>query len=440
MSEPVADLGMERQVLGALMMVTDARVQAIQVDTGLLPDHFYFDKHRAILASIYRVAEVADPDELLVIADLKEAGELEAIGGSNYVSVLCQEVLAPGNVFHHTKRVIEAAEWRQKQQAGTLIGEAVQDRDRAKLAEAEGILAQEVVAAGATFAPGQLDQVAHEILTGEPQEAFPWPLNPLNKLTAGGIRRGEFVVVGGHTSHGKSVFLDQTLTSLTRSGRRVHLYMNEMSVRERVARSLARVTGIPYAKLVQGKLTDEERAFAAKRQRQATAYGITECAGWSAEQISHHIRRNRWDIAAVDILHLIPYQETKDLEAIAAVFARTALQADCALIATVHLNRGRIKTAKVPRPTNADIKGASAFEQNANTVCFVHRNQNDSGIPVPSGRIYFTKVRNGELGEAKVRLNGERYRFESDDLPPIQTPPDEPLPEEPAPREDPLPF
>jgi len=439
-AEPVINLEMERQVLGSLMLTTADRVQAVQVDSGLKADHLYFDKHRAILGAVLAVAGEADPDELLVAAELERRDGLKEAGGANYLSELCATVSAPANVLHHTRVVIEAAEWRSKQTAAGLIAEAVEGRDRAKLGEAEALLTKEIVHAASTYNPAALQAVAQKLLTHEGAETFPWPLGKLNELTDGGMRRGEFIVLGGHTSHGKSVLLDQTLNGMTSLGKQCHLYINETTIEERVARSLARATGIPYSKIIRNRLSSEERETLTRAAPKALAFGITNCAGWDAEQIGHHIRRNRWDVAAVDILHLIPHEETKDLEQIAGTFARVAQQADCAILATVHLNRNRIKTAKVPRPTNADIKGASAFEQNANTVCFVWREQNATGIPQPHGVVYFTKVRNGRLGETWVDLNGERYRFESNYRGNDGDPGPAPPVEEPAPVEDPLPF
>lgn len=429
---PVVNLEAEKQVLGSLMLVTGNRVRAVQADTGIRADHFYFDRNRMIFEAILEVADKADPDVLLVSAELERRAVLEETGGKTELFNLLQVPAAVGNVLFHAQDVIEAAEWRTKQKAAAIIHDGIAARDRGKIGEGEALLGAETVHSRATYNPAALQTVARKLLTDEGTEVFPWPLGPLNDLTDGGMRRGEFVLIGGFTSHGKSVFLDQTLARLAGLGKRCHLFINEMSVEERVARSLARTTGVSYSKIIRNRLTETERKQILDLAPKALPYGLTNCAGWSAEEIGSAIRSNRWDVAAIDILHLIPHEDTRDLERIAAVFARVSQQADCAVIGTVHLNRSRTKgQAQAPRPTSSDIKGASSFEQNANTVAFIHRDQSKSGMPKETGSVYFAKVRNGRLGEVRVKLDGARYRFETglrDDEPPVPIPPDEALP------------
>jgi replicative DNA helicase len=266
----------------------------------------------------------------------------------------------------------------------------------------------------ADLEPADLYDLAHELLEHGGAEAFPWPFKRLNDLTAGGMRRGEFVVIGGHSSHGKSQFLDQTLAGLHKAGLRTRLYMNEMSAAQRVARMLTRKTGLPFAKIVRGELTPEQQVVAnrALNDTDTFPFGITLAAGWSALDIAHHIRRNAYDVAAVDIMHLIEYEDERDLSAITATFARTAVQADCVVLSTAHLNEKRVTGVVRPRPTEGDLRGSGSIKNDADIVCFVHREQDeDTGDREPQGAIYFTKVRNGPTGGMEVYFNDQRLRF-----------------------------
>ena len=405
------NLEMERQCLGAMMVSAD-RCRGVILEVGLRPEHFYLDRHQAICQAIYTVLDRDDPtsgpDELLVNAELREVGaEVEP----NYVSELCATVAAPGNLLHHAAAVLEEAEWRQRHSAIATLTKAVAERDRAKLVEVESALSEDLVHATADFSPGALQEMGRRLLTHGGAEAFAWPIKRLNDFTAGGIRRGEFVLIGGHSSHGKSMWLDQCLTSWAKT-RSVHLYMNEMAVEERVARMLSKRSGVRYSTIIAGKAGGDERDRIERVIGEAIPYGITSCAGWSAPEIAHHIRRNRYDIAAIDILHLIEHTEERDLAAISATFARAARQADCAIIATVHLNEKRVQTAVRPRPTLGDIRGSGSLKNDADTVCFVYRKQDEQGVPLADGEIYLAKVRNGVVGAVEVRLMPESLSFE----------------------------
>jgi len=142
-------------------------------------------------------------------------------------------------------------------------------------------------------------------------------------------------------------------------------------------------------------------------------WGMTDAAGWSAEEIARHIRFHDWDLVGVDILHLIDHTEEKDLNRISRHLNQVAKIANCALVATVHLNRGRSLQTVRPRPVVTDIKGSSSFEQQADMVLFVHREQDHNGEPTDDGHgeIFIAKGRNTRLGGVEVWLNPNTMQF-----------------------------
>jgi replicative DNA helicase len=177
---------------------------------------------------------------------------------------------------------------------------------------------------------------------------------------------------------------------------------------------ITRKTGIPFSKIVQGKLTQDQQVQAnrALNESDTFPFGITLAAGWSATDIAHHIRRNGYDIAAVDIMHLIQYEDERDLSGITATFARTAVQADCVVISTAHLNEKRVVGVTRPRPTEGDLRGSGSIKNDADIVCFVHREQDsETGDRHPEGAIYFTKVRNGPTGGMETYFQERHLRF-----------------------------
>jgi replicative DNA helicase len=117
-------------------------------------------------------------------------------------------------------------------------------------------------------------------------------------------------------------------------------------------------------------------------------------------------------VAIIDILHRIPYRDERDLARISQLLGDTAKLARCVVLATVHLNRGRIVGAARPQPTLADIKGASAFEQDADVVGMVWRQDDEvSGRPQNHGLIYTLKQRMDVPGGVPVIFDGSRATF-----------------------------
>jgi replicative DNA helicase len=396
---------LEQQLLGALMVSGPQATQAVIIEVGLKPEHFYLDRHREICEAIYSVLDrdnpQSGPDELLVSAELSKVGsEVTA----DYVSELCATVNAPGNFLVHARRILDDAEWRRRGLAAGAITEAVEARDREKLTEAEAQLSEDLVHDRKASSPEELREMAIEILEGDGVECFPFPIAKLNELSAGGLRRGEHHVIGGHSTHGKSLWLDQLLAYWA-GGFRVHLYMNEMDKRQRVMRLVTKGTKVKYSRLATGQVDAEEADAIRRSLGESICFGITDCTGWSAQEISTDIRRNRWDIAAVDMLHLIPHTKEPELAAISARLTEASRLADCLVVSTVHLNEARTMTAVKPVPTVGDIRGSGMIKNNADSVGFIYRDQDMvTGLPEWTGQILMSKVRNGVPGVVDVEL------------------------------------
>lgn len=273
------------------------------------------------------------------------------------------------------------------------------------------------------FEPDDLADVLYDITDNGLGEAFPWPFDELNRLTFGGMRKGELVVIAGHSSHGKSHFVDQVLDRLHENGNNVRLYMNEMAVAERLGRRVQRQLGVPYGDLMRGRLSEDQKKKIVDYCNEGVGWGITFIPGWSAEKVAHHIEVSHWDVAAIDILHRFDYQDERDLSKIVERFAAVALRTDTCIILVCHLNEGRIGYSKSPirpKPVLGDLRGSGNIKNHADQVIFVHREQEetkfDSGETGPvvllnTGWVYFAKTRNGILGGMRTRWDDDDLRF-----------------------------
>lgn len=404
----------EASVLGALLVTRG--MDAVLGELHLAAEHFWIERHRLIFASMVALHEQGRAiDSITVRDELRRRGELEKAGGVEYVSGLASRVPAPGNFLHHARIVIEKAEWRLRLQASELIREAVVSEDRAKLATAEELLAKDLVHVDSRYDSDRLADVAYALMDGALGKPLcGWPFGALDNKTAGGLRRGQLIYLGGYTSHGKSAFLDQVLEGAGRRGLRVQLYINEMTVAERTARFLSHRTEVPFSAIISGNLSDRSRGRLLEELNRGFPFEITPCPGWTADEIAHDLRANRYDVAAIDMVHRIEYQDERDLARISSVLASAAQQADCALIGTVHLNENRAMKATRDRPVLGDIKGSGSLKYDADAVLFVFREQDsETGEPLEEGAIWFAKVRNGGVGGMKARFNARRMRFEA---------------------------
>ena len=101
----------EVSVLGAILLSEQA-LDSIQIDVKLRPDHFYRPRHGLIFTAMLRLKDKAEPepvDVLTVCDELERAGQLEEVGGSEYVHSLPNLVPAAANARQYARIVREHA-------------------------------------------------------------------------------------------------------------------------------------------------------------------------------------------------------------------------------------------------------------------------------------------------------------------------------------------
>lgn len=397
------DIESEEIVVGFCLMYPKAIDSC--VERGVAPAHLFDRELAEVWQAMLKRWDAKQPiDPQLIQDDLPQLSPnaVDAMTGSAYGS--------PAALRGHADRVVELALWRHRRHEAVVMQVACEARDEEGFARAESSLGRTHRPDETTYTPAQLAEQLHELLAGG-QECFPWPFERWNALTSGGMRRGEVTLLGGWTSHGKSVLLDMILQKAHDNGQKTQLWINEMTPRQRAARLVARKTGVLLGNLMRNELDDTQR------RRVVVAvddlpFSITDAAGWTATQLSRAIRRARVDVAGIDILHLIEHRDERDIAHISAEINRAAKMADCHIIATVHLNENRVMGQTRPMPTTGDIRGSGMLKNDADNVLFVFREQDaDTGYPQHEATGYFAKVRSGTPGGVPLTFDGARMEF-----------------------------
>ncbi len=113
------NLEAERSVLGAILLDNEAFHPAIET---LEPGDFYQDGHRKIFARMVALSEERRAIDLVTLnEDLERAGELEAAGGTAYLSSLVDGVPRISHVEHYARIVQEKAQGRSFARFGDRI-------------------------------------------------------------------------------------------------------------------------------------------------------------------------------------------------------------------------------------------------------------------------------------------------------------------------------
>lgn len=114
-SEPY-NVGVEREVLGAMLSREPVCAEVLST-SGLAPGDFYWaERHGPIFAAIQSLHGRGEPVDAHTVADdLGKAGKLEAVGGERAVSDLAAEVTVTAHAPHHAGKIREHALERRRQ-------------------------------------------------------------------------------------------------------------------------------------------------------------------------------------------------------------------------------------------------------------------------------------------------------------------------------------
>jgi replicative DNA helicase len=110
---PPQNLEAEQSVLGAVLL-SDTALPALIIDERLHPDDFYRENHGRIYQAMLDLHTLGEPvDALTLVEHLKQAGDLEGVGGRAAIDLLAGSVPAVGNVRQYARIVRDNAMLRR---------------------------------------------------------------------------------------------------------------------------------------------------------------------------------------------------------------------------------------------------------------------------------------------------------------------------------------
>lgn len=414
---PPQDIDAERNAVGSLLLSAAALPRVI-ADEGLRPEHFTRPLHRECLRAMMALLDRGDPvDEATVWAELeRKRAEREVTIERDALEGLMVGVPSAGHAVAYARRVRELADLRRIRSGALAILDGVGEEDRERIAEGENLLVPEQNARTSRTA----EQIAEDMLAyfhEPPSKAWPLPWATLTDAMSGGVRPGTVTVLSGHSSHGKSVVADMIAEVAAKHGANAHLYLTEMSYRERVCRFVSRHSDIPFRRVIAGKFRDDDEIgyLRAIGHWQRLGIGVDETHGWTADDIARDVIIRRWDFAVVDLFNEIEVGEgqTGDYDRAVRVLTAASRRAGTHLLVVAHVNEGRVQSANRPRPTLGDLRSTGMLKNAADNVVFVHREQEENGTLLDKAHIYIAKARNARLADAPVTFNGAHMRFTS---------------------------
>ncbi len=422
----------EKSVLGAILL-SDENYGKV---AGLLQESdFYLPAHQLIYSTITELIERYKRIDIVTLQDeLEKKSLLEQAGGIVYLIALQENIPAMGLVEQHAEIIKEKSTLRQVISSATEIITHCYKQDNVEIASV------------LDFA----EKTIFEIANNKTKESFvqldiwlkrtfkhlseikshskgitgiPTGFARLDEMTSG-LQKGDFIVLAGRPSMGKSAIALNLMSSSVVSGGSVGFFSLEMPAEQLTLRLLSASAGIALQKIRNATITSEEWVeltnVAAQLAKQKIF--IDDTPDITIMDLRTRARKLKTEhdvkLIIVDYLQLLHgarryenrHQEVSDISRSLKALAK---ELSVPVIALSQLSRA-VDSRVDKRPMLSDLRESGAIEQDADLIMFLYRDavyNPDSEDPART-ELIIGKQRNGPTGTVELNLVGELSRFE----------------------------
>lgn len=242
------------------------------------------------------------------------------------------------------------------------------------------------------------------------KEYLTWPIDGLNdKLYA---EPGDFIVIGGYPSDGKSAMAIQMAYHMSRT-KRVGFFSLETNENKLFDRMMSHIARIPMENIKTNTLSNEHWEAAGKASSEVLGRNLQyiPAAGMSVSDIQAVSHANRYEIIFVDYLQLIAGKGRDRFSVVTdiSIGLHTMAQATgITVIALAQLSRPeKNKKNETPPPELSSLRESGQIEQDADIVFMVYRPSHESDDRM----LLIRKNKEGKLGSVALDFDGRYQTF-----------------------------
>lgn len=404
---------------------------------------FYYPAHRLIYSAVARLVEQQRAVDVITLGDqLDSMKQLEKAGGKSYLAHLALNTPTSANVRAYAQIVRDFSLCRGLINAGTNIVSSARNTNGASPQELLDKAETEI------FAIAERSDNRRDIWTTAKQTAksvslrlqalsdpeqraamvglmTPW--QEFNNKT-NGLQKGDLIVVAGRPSMGKTTFAMNMASHIAGQGKAVAIFSVEMGADQlttRVAASLSRVSLGKFQKgeFNQAEWTSVSRALQAMSNQRLFIDESATLSPIDVRSRARRLMRQEPDLAliVIDYLQLMTSgQRTESRVQEVAQISRSlkalAKELNIPVIALSQLSRKNMDRQD-KKPILSDLRESGAIEQDADLICFVHREEmvetEEAKKAAARGKaeIIIGKHRNGETGTINLNFQGAHNLF-----------------------------
>ncbi|MGI5899060.1 MAG: replicative DNA helicase [Christensenellales bacterium] len=422
----------ERSVLGCMML--DPQASYVVRET-LEADDFFSSANKEIYKAMCELMMARKPvDFVTVVDEIYRRGTMEGIGGIQYLTELSTFVPTTANLSAYVRIVEEKSTMRRLIEASQIITKESYngEKDLQELLNLSEKLIFNISMKRAGEALTHIhptllkvyDNIEELYLNKGQIMGVPTGYTALDDLTTG-LHGGEFVLIGGRPSMGKSsLAMNIVEYASIKQGKKSAVFSLEMPKEQIVQRLLCSYSFVNMQKVRQGNLTEEDWEKLADSLGPVSAAPIylDDTSSISVPEIRSRCRRLQMehglDLVVIDYLQLMSSSRRRsesrqsEISEISRMLKGLAQELHVPVIAAAQLSRTPQGRAD-HRPVLSDIRESGSIEQDADVVMFIYRDEyyNKESEEKNIAEIIIAKQRNGPLGTVKLAWLGEYTKF-----------------------------
>lgn len=431
---PPQNVDAEKSLLGAVLIDEETLAD---ISEHVTAKDFYEKRHGIIYSGMMRLYEKHKPVDLLTLTDeLKRKKELEAIGGSTYLTELTNYVPTAAHAEAYADLVAQKAVRRRLIKASGEISELSYDEDSStqellEKAEAELFsvsdqsLKQDLVSIESIL-DESFDRLEELHRNKGSLRGIKTGYRDLDNMTAG-LQRSDLIILAARPAMGKTTLVTNLAYNVATIAKQSVLFFSlEMSKEQLVDRMLADASGVDSWNIRTGNLSDEDfgKLSEAMGELAEAPIFIDDTPGMSVLEMRTKARRanhdNQLGLIIIDYLQLMQANgnsngnRVQEVSEISRGLKLIARELNVPVIALSQLSRS-VESRSPQIPQLADLRESGSIEQDADIVMFIYREAyyNPETERENITDLIIAKHRNGPTGKVELYFHPERLRFMS---------------------------
>jgi replicative DNA helicase len=428
----------EASVLGSILLDREAMWKIADI---LAPKDFYRKANQLVYSAMLSLFEQGEPIDVLSVSSLlTERKEIEAVGGSTYLTSLVNSVPTSSHAVYYAKIVekkkilrdlIDAAQkisemsWQESEDIEKVLDEA----EKKIFSISQRSLKQDFM--GIKDALGDAFDRIDKLHKGDGAlRGVPTGFYQLDNYLAG-LQKSDLVILAARPSLGKTALAMNIARNVAKQKIPVGIFSLEMSKEQLVDRLLAGEAGVDLWGLRTGHLSMEGENNDLSRIQMAMGtlaempIYVDDAASATILQMRTMARRLKLEhglgLIIVDYLQLMEGRGSADnrvqqVSEISRSLKGLARELDVPVLALSQLSRA-VESRGGGIPRLSDLRESGSIEQDADVVLFIYREDKDRPDSERKNiaEIHIAKHRNGPTGKVELYFEEKEVSFKSID-------------------------